>query len=186
VFNLFSKKPVTRTNQNRAQLGVMSLESRDLMSVSPMAAVAKVAMTNMTPLRIVVNPVPNLAGFKFHLISSNGAPAHDLTIQTEMFLANGSATFTGTWRGASGDATQVMNGSIKRDLLGNIKISFNWAGNHYFNGTVTPVASTPKIVSIFGPQYHLDGNVTIAGNPNGGPGHVSGNGSKPMVYAVRL
>jgi hypothetical protein len=164
-------RPVTQ----RAQLGVESLDGRILMSATQMLAMPGGGAGIYQPP--VVNPVPNLAGFSFHLVSSNGAPAHDLVIQTENIGANGNATFTGTWHGEGGGDTQaVTGGQIYRDVNGNIKISFNFASNHAFTGTLTNV-SNPYT---YQQTYYLDGTVTINGVP-GGPGHVTGYGTHPLV-----
>jgi hypothetical protein len=122
--------------------------------------------------------VPNLAGLDFHLISTNGAPAHDLVIKTEVqHFFTSSASFTGTWSGANGGVNQITDGSLHFINPTTTSMQFSFAnGTHSFRGTVTwvPNVFNGHIILPFG-HYHLDGVVTVAGNPNGGPGHVEGN-----------
>jgi hypothetical protein len=168
--SLRKNRPVTQ----RARLGLESLDGRILMSVAPVMPINGGAGIYQPPY---YNPVPNLTGFSFHLVSSNGAPAHDLVIQSESIGFNGNATFTGTWHGEGGGDTQsITGGQIYHDANGNIKISFSWAGGHALTGTLTNV-SNPYT---YQQTYYLDGNVTINGVP-GGPGHVTGYGSHPLV-----
>lgn len=193
----------------RTQPGLEVLEGRALMSVSPIQAftgpvhlvqqtavvhpvVASVWQVNPGTNRVAppaVLDVPNLKGFTFYLVSANGKPAHELTIQTEIFKADGSATITGTWAGKSGMGHQILNGRIYYDVNGNVEISFAWTngtgGQNTFLGTITPNTSPASANSVYGPRYHLEGDVTAA-SPSDGPGHVSGNGSlaPPMLSAT--
>jgi hypothetical protein len=169
-----SKKPSPARRQTR--LGVEVLEGRAMPSVTPLAIPAHLPPVAIN--RVIFNPVPNLSGLTFHLISSNGKPAHDLTITSEHYLLDGSATITGTWHGdgGNGNSFPIVNGMLTHDAHGNTIMTFSWNGAHYFRGTVTPVVSRLPVLSIFGPRYHLEGDVTVPGNPNGGPGHVSGDG----------
>ena len=170
--SLRKNRPVTR----RARLGLESLDGRILMSVAPVMAMQGGTGIYQPP---VVSPVPNLTGFSFHLVSTNGSPAHDLAIQSETIGVNGNATFTGTWHGEGGNDTQaVTGGQIYHDANGNLKISFGWAGGHAFTGTLTKV-SNPYVYTN---EYYLDGTVTVNGVP-GGPGHVTGYGTHPLVAA---
>jgi hypothetical protein len=175
----FSKKNGNSPRKNRsitqrARLGVESLDGRILMSATQMLAMPGNVGIYQPP---VVNPVPNLAGFSFHLVATNGAPAHDLVIQTESIGVNGNATFTGTWHGEGGGDTQaVTGGQIYHDANGNLKISFSFGGSHDFNGTLTNV-SNPYV---YRQTYYLDGTVTMNGQPVG-PGHVTGYGSIPLL-----
>jgi hypothetical protein len=170
--SLRKNRPVTRP----ARLGLESLDGRVLLSVAPVLAMPGGAGIYQPP---VVNPVPNLSGYSFRLLSADGSPAHDLAIQSETIGANGNATFTGTWHGEGGNDTQaVTGGQIYRDATGNIKISFSWGTDHAFTGTLTKV-SNPYVYTT---EYYLDGTVTVNGVP-GGPGHVTGYGSHPLVAA---
>jgi hypothetical protein len=131
--------------------------------------------------------VANLQGYSFHLISSNGSPAHDLVIQTETFLADGSANFTGTWSGQGPNSHQITNGRIWFDATGKMEMSFSWTngsnGTNSFLGTLTRVNPFPAAAYYYGAPYHLDGDVTSS--TGGGPGHVSGNGAPPpLVYKL--
>jgi hypothetical protein len=132
--------------------------------------------------------VPNLQGYSFHLISSNGKPAHDLVIQSETYNADGSASFTGTWSGdgpnGTGTPKPITNGTIKYDASGNIVLSFSWTngsgGQNSFSGDLT--RNNPRwpatAALYFDVSYHLDGYVTTS-TPGGGPGHVYGDSTAP-------
>lgn len=184
MFGLFSRSNSRRRNappSRRVQLGVESLEGRALPSVSPILATAGIFQAKVA---YFAPQVANIQGLTFHLISSSGKPAHDLTIQTETFNCDGSATFTGTWKGygpnGPGTPKQIMNGKIFFDAAGNMKLSFSWTngsgGQNNFLGTLTRINQTSPY--IYAPQFHLDGDVTTA-VPGDGPGHVSGNGMPP-------
>jgi len=169
----------------RVQLGVEVLEGRALPSVSPVVAAVGIAQTAAVYQAPVVQ-VANIQGYSFYLISSSGKPAHTLVIQTETFLADGSATFTGTWQGSgpnAGTPKQIMNGTLKYDAMGNMKLSFSWmngsGGQNSFLGTLTRVNTYPPAAAYLYATYHLDGDVTtpVAGQ---GPGHVSGYGTPPV------
>ena len=133
--------------------------------------------------------VPNLQGYSFHLISSNGKPAHDLVIQSETYNANGSASFTGTWSGdgPNGDGTPkaIMNGTLKYDANGNIILSFSWMNGsgqqNSFSGVLTRInTGLASEVAYFGAHYHLEGDVTTP-TPGDGPGHISGDSQGPIL-----
>jgi hypothetical protein len=180
MFGLFTwksrksnRKP--RAATQRARLGLESLDGRILMSVAPVMAMPVNVGIYQPP---AVNPVPNLTGYSFRLLSSNGAPAHDLAIQSETIGVNGNATFSGTWHGEGGGDTQAVSGQIFRDTSGNVEISFTWGGGHAFNGTLTKVSSP----YVYNTEYYLDGTVTVNGVP-GGPGHVTGYGTHPLLNA---
>jgi len=171
--------------RRRVQLGVEVLEGRALPSVSPVVAAVGIAQTAAVYQAPVVQ-VANIQGYSFYLISSSGKPAHTLVIQTETFLADGSATFTGTWQGSGANAgtpKQIMNGTLKYDATGNMKLSFSWmngsGGQNSFLGTLTRVNTYPPAAAYVYATYHLDGDVTtpVAGD---GPGHVYGNGTPPL------
>ncbi len=153
-------------------------------SVSPIA-VATPLTGQISTVYVAPAQVPSLQGYSFHLLSSNGKPPHDLGIQTETHLADGSATFTGTWKGGgpNGKVHEVLNGTLKYDANGNLEISFAWISNqgtqNTFLGTITTVHSPYGADNyLFGVHYHLEGDVT-AYDPNGGPGHVSGDSALP-------
>jgi len=191
-----SRKPAPV--QRRSSLGLEVLEGRSLPSASPLHLVASVppvqqtapALVHILPVNYTIaqfwqNQVPNLQGYSFHLISSNGKPAHDLVIQTETYNADGSATFTGTWKGDKGGGVNpITGGTLTFDAQGNISIWFSWKnGQNSLQGTITTVQNhLPNGVIVYGFHYHLDGNVTTASS-SGGPGHVSGNGQAPPPVA---
>jgi hypothetical protein len=159
----------------RAKPRVEGLEDRFLLSAysllrSPIAA-GQYAYLN------IVNYVPNLQGVDFYLVSSNGSPAHHLVIQTECWSADGSATITGTW---SGGKVHAGTGTLSYDAQGNLVISFTWSGGAGQN-TLTGVITHNNSPYVFGPQWHLEGDVNASG-PGGGPGHVSGNSQSPFIY----
>lgn len=177
-------------NPRRVSLGLEVLEGRDLPSVSPILSVAAQTQMAQVAYQQAVVQVPNLQGYSFHLVSSNGKPAHDLVIQSETYNADGSASFTGTWSGdgpnGSGTPKAISNGTIKYDASGNIILSFSWTngsgGQNSFSGDLTrnnsrwPAAAA---AAYFGVTYHLDGNVTTA-TPGDGPGHISGDSQAPI------
>ncbi|HEV3255311.1 MAG TPA: hypothetical protein VG013_00395 [Gemmataceae bacterium] len=115
------------------------------------------------PVPVVADQLSSrLQGVSFHLISIDGKPAHDLTIQTESYLADGSATFTGTWTGDKGGKTHNITGSLTFDAQGNIAISFSWNnGQNSLQGTITRVYNSPTAHDyVYGYHYHLEGDVT--------------------------
>ena len=180
----------TPRTPRRVSLGLEVLEGRDLPSVSPILSVAAQTQMVQVAYQQAVVQVPNLQGYSFHLVSSNGKPTHDLVIQSETYNADGSASFTGTWAGdgpnGSGTPKAISNGTIKYDASGNIVLSFSWTngsgGQNSFSGDLTrnntrwPEAAA---VSCYGVSYHLDGNVTTP-TPGDGPGHISGDSQSPI------
>jgi len=198
-----TRRPRTTPAPRRPRLGLETLEGRDVPSASPLQGLvlaanhspALVAHANLNlgnlgglsthenlsasahrlhfPLHHHKHQVPDLTGLTFHLTSSNGKPAHDLTIQSETFSWwTGNATFTGIWHGEKGGGDNpITNARLWRDADGSVKMHFEWNGAHYFDGTVTWVHSSRFFLN----HWHLEGDVTVPGNPNGGPGHVSGN-----------
>jgi hypothetical protein len=173
--------------QRRVRPGLEVLEGRCLPSVAPIHVVAAPPqalqyLSNASP----VVDVPSLQGYSFHLTSSNGKPAHDLYIKTESYLPDGSANFTGTWTGEKGGGVNaITDGSLHYDAQGNIAISFSWKnGQNRLDGTITQISNRYSRVSgasVFGSTYHLEGDVTT-GNPGGGPGHVSGDGHRLLLF----
>jgi hypothetical protein len=193
-------KPVSAVRRARPNLEV--LEGRAVPSASPMLSLASSAHlsqqatsvlsqqneTNFSFSRPTLNPVffhraPDLRGLDFHLISSNGKPAHDLAIQTEHFSWFGGASFTGTWKGSGGNGTAhaVSDGALHYLAPGKASMTFSWNGTQHFSGTVTWVA--PKFNSFHFQlgHWHLEGDVTSQDNPTGGPGHVAGNAYLPIL-----
>jgi hypothetical protein len=173
--------------RRRVQLSVEVLEGRALPSVSPILSAAGPLAQTAAVYQVSVVQVANIQGYSFNLISSSGKPAHTLVIQTETFLSDGSATFTGTWQGSgpnAGTPKQIMNGTLKFDAMGNMKLSFSWmngsGGQNSFLGTLTRVNTSPPAAAYLYPTYHLDGDVTTS-VPGDGPGHVSGNGTPPPL-----
>jgi hypothetical protein len=158
------------------------MEDRCLMSAYSLLSSSVYSAAQYLHVAPVITDVPNLQGVDFHLISSNGKPPHDLSIQTEVWQADGSAVITGTW---SGGSSHAFSGTLSYDAQGNLHICVSWtggAGQNYLDGTITRNSSP----YIFGSQWHLDGNV-IASGAGGGPGHVSGNSQSPFVfYAAAL
>ncbi|HTU89163.1 MAG TPA: hypothetical protein VMF69_03605 [Gemmataceae bacterium] len=165
----------------RVHLGLEVLEGRTLPSVSPILSVAvQTPIVQMAHQPVVVD-VPNLQGYSFHLISSNGKPAHDLVIQRETYNVDGSASFTGTWSG-DGPNSKAINGTLKFDANGNIVLSFSWTngsgGQNNFSGTLTRVNTSPITASAYSGRYYLEGDVMSS--TGGGPGHISGYSQAPL------
>lgn len=185
IFGRPRARKATRTPR-RVVLGLEVLEGRALPSVSPIFTFAAPTQVAQMPPPQVVD-VPNLQGYSFHLISSNGKPAHDLVIQSETYNADGSASFTGTWAGegpnGTGTPKPISNGTLKYDATGNILLSFSWTngsgGQNTFSGVLTRINTGPMAaVTYFGAHYHLEGDVT-ASTPGDGPGHISGDSQSP-------
>jgi hypothetical protein len=184
IFGPARTRKVPQTSR-RVQLGLEVLEGRTLPSVSPIFSAAvqmSIAQMNYQP---VVVDVPNLQGYSFHLISSNGKPAHNLVIQSETYNADGSASFTGTWSG-DGPNSKAVSGTLKFDANGNMILSFSWTngsgGQNSFSGTLTRVNNSPITAAEYrGASYYLEGDVTSA--TGGGPGHISGYSQAPMLVA---
>ncbi|HLW68816.1 MAG TPA: hypothetical protein VKS79_26120 [Gemmataceae bacterium] len=165
-------------------MGVEVLEGRALPSVVGASAF------QLANVSAVVSEmpqyVPNLQGVSFYLTSSNGKPAHTFVIQSECWHADGSAGFTGTWAGEGGTVHQVT-GTLAFDAQGNISIHFSWTNGqgstNSLQGTITRVHSPYGDIAAFPQVWHLEGDVTSP--TGGGPGHVSGNGSAPLLaYAM--
>jgi hypothetical protein len=125
--------------------------------------------------------------------STPGKPAHTLVIQTETFKSDGSATFTGTWSGdgpnSNGTGHPIVNGTIKFDASGNTVMSFQWVNGegtyNTFSGNLNKVTSTNPVVaaSVYGTRFFLEGDVMTPPGTGGGPGHISGYGSMPILMA---
>jgi hypothetical protein len=165
--------------RRQPQLGVEVLEGRALPSVVGLSSLSFAT----APAQFAVQYVPNLQGVSFDLISSNGKPAHTFVIQSECWHADGSASFTGAWSGDGGNVHQVT-GTLAFDTQGNISINFSWVNGqgsmNTLQGTISRVYSRYADVAAFPQVWHLDGTVTSP--TGGGPGHVSGNGSVPLLF----
>ena len=163
------------------RLGVEVLEGRALPSVVGAASINLVAA--QYAVAPAVQYVPNLQGVSFHLLSSNGKPAHDFTIVSECWKADGSASFTGTWSG-DGGTVHPVTGALSFDAQGNISIFFSWTNGqgsmNTLQGTITRVTTWYSNIAAFPPVWHLEGDVTSP--TGGGPGHVSGDGSVPLRF----
>ncbi len=101
--------------------------------------------------------VPDLTGMKWKMPS--GGHNFSLQIATQNNLADGTATFTGTW-----NDKQAVTGTLRYEADGSISIHFSW-GKHQFEGTLP---NDPT-------YYDIDGTVysSVDGNPDG-PGHLHG------------
>jgi hypothetical protein len=131
------------------------------------------------PGHIIGNEVPpNFAGIVFNMTSLTNGTTHQLQIQTQTDLSNGTATFTGVWDGNKGGPGSPVTGTLSFDAQGKIHIHFTFGnGTHSFDGTITPG---------FLGSWHIDGYVTVTGG--GGPGHVVGNSPFhfPILNPVHL
>ena len=105
--------------------------------------------------------IPHLANTSYQMTSLSNGTKHTLSIGAVTDLFNGSETFTGMWDGGA-----PVTGTAHFEPNGHISITFTWGGNHQFAGTITPNLYT------FGSS--IAGLVTVNGNPNTGPGYVSG------------
>lgn len=105
--------------------------------------------------------IPHLANTSYQMTSVSNGTHHTLSIGAVTDLYNGSESFTGTWDGGA-----AVTGTAHYEPNGHISITFTWGGNHQFAGTITPNLYT------FGSS--IAGLVTVNGNPNTGPGYVTG------------
>ena len=115
--------------------------------------------------------IPHMVNAYYNLTSLSNGTKHTFQILTETDQYNGTATFTGTWDGGS-----AVTGTMHYDAQGNISISFTWGTNgvaHDFEGTISYNAYTIGT--------HISGLVTVNGNPNSGPGYVTGSQYLPIV-----
>ena len=195
MFRVFSsllgnspRKP--RPTVRKARLGLEALDGRIIPSVTPLLAATGPggAIYHVPPVvpPVVTPAVPNFTGYTFHLISTNGKPAHDLLIQSETFNADGSASFAGLWHGenpdGSGQYQAVTGGRLVENANGTTTITFSWNdGANYFSGTITPVPNKYSNVEAMPPVYTITGMVTAANG--GGPGAVTGTGAHTPVNA---
>jgi hypothetical protein len=112
----------------------------------------------------LVLAVADLSNVTFTLLADDGR-MHQLTIHNQVYAKNGSATFDGLWdqqQRSDGGGAPVF-GQLALDGRLGTRITFTWTGNHFLVGHVT----------VQGVFWHLDG---VGMSPNGGPGHVAGNG----------
>jgi hypothetical protein len=108
--------------------------------------------------------VPDLSNVTFVLVGDDGHQ-HQLAIHNQVYAKNGSATFDGLWDQQQRDVGGApVFGQLALDGRLGTRITFTWGGNHLLVGYVT----------VQGVFWHLDG---VGTSPNGGPGHVAGNGS---------
>jgi hypothetical protein len=166
------------------RLRVESLEGRELPSVSPINP----GVLQSALIRLPVYNGPSFQGLSFDLLSSNGKPAHTLTIQTQTNGFFDTAYITGTWQGEG--AAKPITGSIV-DVNGNITITVTWAngqgGTNTLSGTITWV---PEL-AFFQSHWLLQGSVTVT-DANGqvvqgaGPGNVSGNAYPYSILYVSI
>jgi hypothetical protein len=105
--------------------------------------------------------VPDLTNVFFTMKSLDNGTPHQLLIQTQTGIPDGSATFTGLWGLQNNGGVPITNGQLVQDLTGT-HITFGWGSNHSFDGYITQVNG----------HWHIDGQVTVQGG--GGPGHVVG------------
>jgi hypothetical protein len=73
------------------------------------------------------------------------------------------------------DGGAVVTGTAHYEPNGHISITFTWGGNHQFAGTIT---RNPYMIG-----SSIAGLVTVNGNPNTGPGYVSGTQNLVLVEA---
>ena len=111
--------------------------------------------------------IPKIANTSYQMTSVSNGTHHTLTIGATTDLFNGTASFTGMWDGGS-----VVTGTAHYEPNGHISITFTWGGNHQFAGTITP--------NLYTYGSSIAGLVTVNGNPNTGPGYVSG--TQTMVF----
>ncbi len=165
----------------RVHLDLEVLGGRTLLSVSPILSVAvhtPIAHLHPIPHPHVVD-VPNLKGYTFYLNSTNGKPAHTLTITSETYNRFGSASFTGTWSG-DGPNSQAVSGTLvfAANSTTVVDVNFSWTngsgGQNSFSGSLTSVHNR---ITVLSGAYYLTGNVTSS--TGGGPGMVSGYGYPP-------
>jgi hypothetical protein len=113
--------------------------------------------------------VPDLSNVTFTLMgvdpqAGDDPHPHQLAIHNQVYANNGTATFDGLW----GPSEAPVFGQLTRDGGQGTRITFTWGGAngqpHLLIGHITAQ----------GVVWHLDG---VGTSPNGGPGHVAGNGS---------
>jgi hypothetical protein len=179
LFNLFrgrkSRPHSSRTTaHSTVRLRVETLEGRELPSISPL----NLAAIQGALWRPPVYNGPSFQGLSFDLQSSNGKPAHTLTIQTQTNGFFNTAYITGTWQG-DGPTARSITGRIV-DINGSITITVSWANGQ--GGTNTLSGSISWVPEPFFVQshWHLQGSVTVTDASGqivqgAGPGNVSGN-----------
>jgi hypothetical protein len=112
----------------------------------------------------LTHQVPNLDGVNFKMTSlRNGGTNFTLQIQQQTNQPFGTASFTGLWGGHA-----AVTGTLSVVPDGSISIEGSWTdgtNNHVLTGTITGQPGS----------YHIEADVVVNGNPNMGPGHLSGN-----------
>ena len=138
----------------RVHLDLEVLGGRTLLSVSPILSVAvhtPIAHLHPIPHPHVVD-VPNLKGYTFYLNSTNGKPAHTLTITSETYNRFGSASFTGTWSG-DGPNSHAVSGTLifAANSTTVVDVNFSWTngsgGQNSFSGSLTSVRNRITVLS---------------------------------------
>ena len=113
--------------------------------------------------------IPHFVDSYYDLTSTSNGHKHSFQILSETDQYNGTATFTGMW-----DGETPMTGAMYYDAQGNVRISFTWQNHgayHRFDGTIT---HDPYTIGA-----SISGLVTVDGNPNMGPGYVTGSERLP-------
>jgi hypothetical protein len=108
--------------------------------------------------------VPSFTSVDFKMTSQrNGGTNYTLLIQQQTNQLFGTANFTGLWGGHA-----QVTGTLSVVPDGSISIQASWTdgtNNHTLQGTITGQPGS----------YHIEADVVVNGNPNMGPGHLSGN-----------
>ena len=133
---------------------------------------------------------PFYQGFVFVLVSSAGKANHILTISLQIDGFGPNAGIIGSWRSQDNPASlKPVEGWITQ---GGGSIECQWStpngGTNVLTGTLTySPGRFARFTGLSWPSAFLDGDVTAfdaQGNPTGGgPGHVSGTGTRQMVVA---
>jgi hypothetical protein len=127
---------------------------------------------------------PFYQGFVFVLVSSAGKANHILTISLQIDGFGPNAGIIGSWRSQDNPASlKPVEGWITQ---GGGSIECQWStpngGTNVLTGTLSynPGRFT-RVTGLAWPSAFLDGDVTAS--DGGGPGHVSGTGTRQMVLA---
>jgi hypothetical protein len=191
IFGPARTRKVRKTTR-RVGLNIENLGERVLLSgspffhnigvqppIAPIGFQPPITIVHPIPLPIRFVDVPNLKGYTFNLNSTNGKPAHTLVINSETYNWNGSASFTGTWKG-DGPNSHAVSGSLvfAPNSTAVTNVNFSWTngngGQNSFSGSLT---RNLVRFSRFSGDYYLTGNVSSP--TGGGPGMVSGYGYPP-------
>jgi len=198
IFGPARTRKVRKTTR-RVCLNVENLGERVLLSGSPFHNIGvepPIAPIGFEPPIAILHPisiplphrvnVPNLNGYTFDLNSTNGKPAHTLVINSETYNWNGSASFTGTWKGDGPNGHAVSGSLVFAPSSTTVtNVNFSWTngngGQDSFSGSLT--RNSIRFSRFYG-EYYLTGNVKSS--TGGGPGMVSGYGSPPSHVIGRL